>query len=170
MNGEAIFGGLPPQTLSFAVAVEVSSLSWSAIAKASRGKVRSMVRLATGGAGQKSAICTRADRRLCHSEIFFPKAEILGAFAQSTYQSRRDAAITVFTTARKPLTARANLRCHHSCRFVRPLRCRQHLQDQPFICMRSQPPRGAVKSLGLRSRTGGLGTHFFTQNSGNIFF
>ncbi len=25
MNGEAIFGGLPPQTLSFAVAVEVSS-------------------------------------------------------------------------------------------------------------------------------------------------
>lgn len=30
--------------------------------------------------------------------------------------------------------------------------------------------RGAVKLWKTRGRTGGLGTHFFTQNSGNIFF
>jgi hypothetical protein len=30
--------------------------------------------------------------------------------------------------------------------------------------------RGAVKLWRIRGRTGGLGTDFFTQNSGNIFF
>jgi hypothetical protein len=100
-----------------------------------------MNRLATRGAGQKSAIDACTDRRLSHSEIFSSEAE-------SSHPHRRAHSefASQFNGARAGIPGKASI--------LFPW----HLGKG-----------GGAKLWKPRKRTGGLGPHFFTQNHG-IFF
>jgi hypothetical protein len=145
----------------------LNSVKWSSRIWWGRGRTRTLVPRV--GGSLISGKPTRADRRLSHSRIFFREPRVLDALSRSDRHSYLDASIAAYVMGTNALQLK-----DIPWRTPRMLLGLARWRRKPslnclFIFWRIAT-QGAVKSLEGRDRTGRLGTHFFTQNSGNIFF